>query len=223
MLPIHSVLASGNPVLQWLPYILIGICAIALAFGFFHGFKKGFRLVSWNGLVWVIAAAAFFLLVKIFKGVSPFTAMLQNWFGAQTAEFLGNILLAILCVTLALVFYALFASLFPPKYVRVLSDEERKMMELYGMEMDDLSEDFDDCDQYAPNTEPEYRPAVPTTFERVLGGCIAMANVLAFVIAIMSGLLLLIDCTALKGLASSLYEVKLGDIVVMDAGMRLIA
>ena len=222
MLPIHSILASGNPLLDFLPYILIGISAFALIVGFIHGFRKGFRVVSWNGLVWIIAAAAFFILVNVFGENNPLSKPFAG-LGTQTAVFFGNLLLAGLCTLFALVAYATCKTLFPQRMVRVLSDEERQLYAMYGIELDDLSADFDDYKQYAPNIQPEYRPAVPKGMERIIGGLFSMLNVLAFVIAILSVILLAIDCTPLKGVASSLYQVKLGELVVMDACMGLIA
>ena len=224
MLPIHSVLASGNPILDFLPYIFFGISGLALVVGFIHGYKKGFRLVSWNGLVWILAAMAFFLLVKVFGENNPFAKPFQS-LGTATAVFFGELLLAGLCILFALVAYAVCKTLFPQRMVRVLTDEERQLYAMYGIELDDLSADFDDYMQYAPiaQIEPEYRPAPPTTFGRILGGFFSMMNVFAFVIAIVSGILLVIDCTPLKNVATSLYEVKLGSLAVMETSLRLIA
>jgi hypothetical protein len=172
----------------------------------------------------MIAGGAFFLLVKLLGGNNPLTKLFST-FGAETATFVANLALAGLCVLLALVLYAVCATFFPPRMVRVMTEEERQLYATYGIELDDLSSDYDDFKQYAPTAEvkPEFRPATPTSVERVLGGFIGTANVLAFVIAIMSVILLLIDCTSLKNYASALYEVKLGGRVVMDVCMRLVA
>lgn len=222
MLPIHSILASGNPVLDYLPYILIGICALVLVLGFIHGFKRGFRLVSWNGLVWVIASAAFFLLARKFKENNPLSAPFVS-LGEQTAANLGMLLLAVGCVAGALVLYALVATLFRPRRESVMSEDERKLYANYGVEYDDLRADYDDYKRYAPVVKAETRMIPPSGVGRVLGGLFAMLNVAAFLIAIAVVGLLVIDGTAIKNYVPALYEVTLGETLVMEKCLQWIA
>ena len=58
MIPLNAILAASEPTSSLATTIFV-VIGILVALAFTMGFVKGFRKVSWDGLVWLAASAMF--------------------------------------------------------------------------------------------------------------------------------------------------------------------
>ena len=215
MMPISCILAGAmEQILKFLPFVVAGVVAVAVVIAFFVGVSKGFRRVSWKGLVWLAAGAGYFLIMKYEVGKTVLDKL-----GA-----FAPIGCALACVLAALVLYGVFSLLFRPRLVQVAKEGDRYTRGENGIEYDDEGDDYDDYADYQSDEitmRKGYRK--PTVLGRFFGGIFCMLNAATIAIAVVSMLLLIVDCTKLKELMPALYEIKLGEINVMSFAMGYVS
>ncbi len=216
---IYSVLSIvENPVVQNLPYILLAIVGLALLIALIYGFSKGFRRVSWIGFTWAATAAAFFVFAKNPVIFNPVAGALGA-FGTETASLLATIVLALAGVVLGLLLSTILKAIFKPK--KAWAKRGDTFRNLYGIEYEGNETDYDDYPVTEKPVAVGYKK--PTFFGRLLGAIFSLLNVATLLVAIVIGLLLIVDGSALKTMASALYQIKIGEIVLMDTARWVVA
>lgn len=233
-MPLYTLLTASD----WTEYVpIVGavVCGVIVLIAFCVGLKKGARRVSWGGLVWAVAACAFFLVHAFvlvqndpLKAVmTPVAEMLLATAGASTAAaakvgaFLSAFTWALGCAAVALILCGVCTLLFRPKtkLVKMHSDE----IDEEGAEYDDEYEEYDDYEQF------ESRKAVrrsgygtPSLLGRLLGGLICAVNTAMVLAVVIAATVFLIDCTSLKGVFAGLYNQQLmNDLVWLTANYAL--
>ena len=167
-MPFYSVLA-GSGIIATLLKLRQVIFLLGLAVAFVIGFVKGFRRVSWLGLIWLTASLAFFAAKRIFSieagsGVMPM------------AKKLG---LVMACVLAVMCGYAFLASLVRPK-IRWVKDDVSGDTSLaeYGLEFEPEYIDYDNEDDWKPYgkrlQKTGFQP--PSFFTRLVGGLTSTIN-----------------------------------------------
>ncbi len=102
MISLHSIMATGSA--SNLPMIVGIMSGIMLALAFIVGFVKGFRKVSWDGLIWATAAALF-----------SFVGFLIEPTGMTVRRVAIIILFTLLYIVAALAVYGLLAHYLRPQ------------------------------------------------------------------------------------------------------------
>lgn len=188
MMPLYSMLASGLPagLTEQLPKIVAVVGAVALLVAFIIGFSKGFRWVSWGGLVWLGAGTAFFLI--------EFFATKDNMLSAWVKGFgLGEGLTALLpsaifaggCILIALAVHGIMSLALRPSVKRVPVSGDRFTTDENGIEYDDEEIDYDDYEEYRSTTMVVRKGyGKPSLFGRFFGGVACLLNVAAILIAV---------------------------------------
>ena len=234
MMPLYTLLTASD----WTTYVpIVGavVCGIIVLIAFCVGLKKGARRVSWGGLVWAVAACAFFLVHAFvlvqndpLKAVmTPVAEMLLGLAGASTAAaakvgaFLSAFTWALGCAVVALVLCGVCTLLFRPKtkLVKMPSDETDEE----GVEYDDEYDDYDDYEQFeSRKTVRRSGYGTPSLFGRLLGGLICAVNTAMVLAVVIGAMVFLVDCTSLKGVFTGLYTHQImHDLVWLTANYAL--
>ena len=188
MISLHSILAVGDTMKQ-IPKIFAIVAGVLIAIAFTIGFLKGFRKVSWNGLIWATAGSIFLL---ISRSINPT--------GSATQKFIVAMAIALLCIGAALALYGVLAYYLRPK-VRWIKDDVNGDTTLaeYGLEFEPEYLDYDGEHEMQPYGKRIHRTGfTPPCFAfRLLGGIVCAINVAVVLWAIASVLLLFINATSL--------------------------
>ena len=188
MISLHSILAVGDTMKQ-IPRIFAIVAGVLIAIAFTIGFLKGFRKVSWNGLIWATAGSIFLL---ISRSINPT--------GSATQKFIVAMAIALLCIGAALALYGVLAYYLRPK-VRWIKDDVNGDTTLaeYGLEFEPEYLDYDGEHEMQPYGKRIHRTGfTPPCFAfRLLGGIVCAINVAVVLWAIASVLLLFINATSL--------------------------
>lgn len=188
MISLHSILAAGD-MMQKLPkiFLIVAICLLGIAFAI--GFLKGFRKVSWNGLVWAVAGCAFI-----------FASRTIDSSGTVTKKFVFAMLLALGCIAGVLVLYGLLSYYLRPK-IRWVKDNVNGDTSLaaYGLEFEPEYVNYDGEDDWQPYGKRIKKTGfTPPCFAfRLLGGLACAINVGVILWAVASVFLLGINATSL--------------------------
>ena len=184
MISLHSVLGVEIAGLLAKAYALVAILAIGIAC--VTGFVKGFRKVSWSGLVWACAGVAFVVIGKRFGGGTLMT--------------LG---IAAGCVLASMAGFGVLGLLVRPraKWVKDEVNGDTSLAE-YGLEFEPEYLDYDgenDVNPYGKIIEKRGF-GKPNIIGRLLGAVACAINVGLIVWIVASVGLLAIDATSLKTL-----------------------
>lgn len=201
MTALYSILAAGE-LMKALPYIMIALAAVVLLIAFFVGFGKGWRHVSWIGLLWLAAAGGFFLVKKLLgaKILGVLTPALTGM-GLQEKEvaFGAFFLTAFACILAALLVHGLCSLLFRPRVKWVRKQNKGYMRGDNGVLYDDEIEDYDDFEDYGSKDEyvrVGYKQ--PSVVGRLFGALFCIINVVTIAGIIGSVLLFWVSTTPLK-------------------------
>lgn len=195
-----NTLLSGamDKVLIFLPYVIAGVVALALVIAFCIGVAKGFRRVSWSGLVWLAAFIGFVLLEKYGVAARLFAPL-----GA-----FATLACAVGCLLIALVLYAVFALLLRPKRVKVARAGDRVLLDKNGFEFEAESVEYDDYDDYEFDDRFYKKYKKPTVFGRLLGGLFCLVNTAAVAATVIAVALMVVHGTKIGAATPALYEMK---------------
>ncbi|MBO5737140.1 MAG: hypothetical protein J6S04_04955 [Clostridia bacterium] len=188
MISLHSIMATG--IASQLP-TFIGIAAgVLLAVAFIVGFVKGFRKVSWDGLIWATAA-----------GLFSFVGFLIEPTGGPARRFGITLAFAVGYIIAALVVYGLLAHFVRPK-VRWVKDNVSGDTSLaeYGLEFEPEYLDYDGEHDPRPYGKRLYKTGFnpPKLMGRLLGGLSCAVMVGMVIWAVVSIFLLGINATSLS-------------------------
>lgn len=190
MISLHSILATG--LASKLPTLIFAVTAVALAIAFSMGFVKGFRKVSWNGLIWATAAAIF-----------SFVGLAGTPSGGVTRQLVVTLAVAIIYIVATLIFYGILAHFLRPK-VRWVKDNVNGDTSLaeYGLEFEPEYVDYDGEDDPRPYGKRLQKTGCnpPSIIGRLLGGISCALNVGMLFWAVGSVGLLAISSTGLSNM-----------------------
>ena len=191
MISLHSVMVAN--LVEKLPMLAGAGAGLLLVVAFIIGFVKGVRKVSWFGVTWITASAAFLLITrKITIDGSP------------TMKFIKTMVLALLCVAAALALYGALANLVRPK-IRWVKDNVNGNTALaeYGLEYEPEYLDYDGEDDGKPYGKRIHKTGFnpPKIVGRLLGGLSGVLNVAVIYWAIISVALLLINSTGFANMS----------------------
>lgn len=185
MQALRSVLAAN--LMDSLPTVVGVVCAVVLVVALIVGFVKGWRRVSWSGLVWLAAGAAFIF-------AEP---KLSAAFSFVPAPY-GTLLCAGVCIVAALLLYGVCSLLFRPHYKWIKKDAARFTMDENGIDYDEEIEDYDDYEDYEERKLLVQKGGrTPSFFGRLFGGVFCVVNTAAVLAAVLSVVLLVLGATSL--------------------------
>ena len=197
MMPSYALLTNTEAfnLLQELPALIGGFAAVVLLIAFFIGFKKGFRKVSWGGVVWVGASVGFFLLEGSFAEGNPLKPLFSTVMEAEaTATLLASLVFASACVAVALLLQGICSLLFRPRIKLVDKDKCH-----YTRDKAATDGGCDDYEKYS-SRKVVVRKGMhkPSVFARAFGGLICAINVATVLIAVLSAALFTVCATRLN-------------------------
>ena len=203
MSSLYGLLATQSAVHQIPAYVLIG-CIISVLAAFTVGFVKGFRTVAWGGFYWLAASGAFVVAYKLLAKVNPIAAMCKGKLEGA-ASFAWAVVLMVICISVALIFYALYSAKFRPR--RVKAPKSALEVDNYGFVYEDDREDDSPYQE-----EPTYvivGGGKPNIFGRIAGGFMCAVNVAAVLMSVIAVVLIFIGNTALaNGKLGAIFEVS---------------
>jgi hypothetical protein len=205
MIPLHSVLAIQD-VMHKVPLLAAIVCAAILAIAFIIGFAKGFRRVSWGGVVWAASGFAFIVGNKLLRNRNPILKMpAVAALDEGMRSFVSSFSIALLCALAGLFAYGVCSLIFKHRRIKKRDPE----ISIYsGYEYEDDYDDYDDYD--APSHMVDARKKKPNFLGRVLGGIVCAINVTVILALGISFVLLLISATALiNGPLGYLFDIKI--------------
>lgn len=188
MISLHSILATA--LVDKLPtFILVG-AAILITIAFSMGFVKGFRRVSWGGLIWATAAV---LLTVVGLAAEPT--------GTPTHQLIVIMAVVLIYVAVTMIAYGILAYFVRPK-VKWIKDNVNGDTSLaeYGLEFEPEYADYDGEDDEKPYGKRLHKTGCnpPNLFGRLLGGVACALNMGLLVWACLSFGLLCIQATGLS-------------------------
>ena len=191
MISLHSILATG--LVDKIPTLIFAVTAVVLAIAFSMGFVKGFRKVSWNGLIWATAAAIF-----------SFVGLAGTPSGGVTRQLVVTLAVAIIYIVATLIFYGVLAHFLRPKakWVKDNVNGDTALAE-YGLEFEPEYVDYDGEEDPRPYGKRLQKTGCnpPNIIGRLLGGITCALNVGMLFWAVGSVGLLAISSTSLSNMA----------------------
>ncbi len=181
-MPFYSLLANANDIIATLSKLRHVLFLAVLALAFVMGFFKGFRRVSWSGLIWFTASVVFIVISKV--------ASLTPSSGITTA--ITALAIAVACVMAVMGVYACLAGLIRPK-IRWVKDDVNGDTSLaeYGLEFEPEYADYDGEDDWKPYGKRLQKTGFlpPSFFARLIGGITGIINAAMMVFSV-TGLLI---------------------------------
>ena len=176
-MPFYTFLANANDIIATLSKLRHVLFLAVLAMAFVMGFFKGFRRVSWSGLIWFTASVLFIAISKI---ALPAPAL-------GITEAITALVVAVACVIAVMGVYACLAGLVRPK-IRWVKDDVNGDTSLaeYGLEFEPEYADYDGEDDWKPYGKRLQKTGFlpPSFFARLLGGITGMVNAAMMVFSI---------------------------------------
>lgn len=168
-MPFYSFLANVNDIIPTLSKLCVVLFVALLGLAFVMGFFKGFRRVSWSGLIWLTASIVFIVI----SNLASLTPALGVW------EVVKTLAIATACVLIIMAGYACLAGLVRPK-IRWVKDDVNGDTSLaeYGLEFEPEYLDYDGEDDWKPYGKRLLKTGFlpPSFFAQFLGGVTAMIN-----------------------------------------------
>ena len=190
MLNVHSLMTeqAGNDSL--IPWILLGICAVAVVIALIVGYQKGFRRIGFGGLTVCAACGLYFVVERWLVGVNPINAIaLPETLTPPVQALVHSAITAVACSIVSLIGFGVLSLL-----VRPSEGEMEKQVLIapteYGDEYDD--DDWDEDDHFDVRSLGKGMKNInqPCLFNRLLGAGANAVGVL-FITALVIGTLLL--------------------------------
>ena len=204
MSSLYGLLATQSAVHQIPTYVLVA-CAVILLAAFTVGFVKGFRTVAWGGFYWLAASVASIFAYKYLAQKNLIASLCKGRL-EDAAGFIWAVILMVVCISVALIFYAVFSARFRPR--RVKAPKEGLEVDEHGFVYEDEREDDTPYQE-----EPEYvivGGGKPNIFGRIAGGFMCAVNVAAVLASLIAVALLFIGNTALsKGYMGAIFDIPL--------------
>ena len=168
--------------MKFLPKGVVIACALFLLIAFTIGFLKGFRKVSWLGLVWGGIGGLYFLLEKLIGDKNPVSLLLSRVSSKTAAiRFLSSFALLCGCILVVFILFGICSLVFRPSIKRKIKGGSYLDRE-DGIEYDDDAEDYED---YNERQMVYIRKGCgkPSIFARIIGGFICAINVATILFA----------------------------------------
>ena len=164
--------------MEYLPLGVAIACGLLLLAAFLIGYCKGFRRVSWFGLVWGGIGGSYFLLEKLLGEKNPVRSLLSRMsLDGSAVRFLSSFALLAGCILVVFIAFGICSIVFRPSIKRVFKEGSYLDRE-DGIEYDDYAEDYEDYNEtQVVYIRKGYRK--PSIFARIFGGIICMINMAA--------------------------------------------
>ena len=207
MFSLQTLLSYSSDLGVVLPVVFIILTAAAIALGFFIGYKKGARKISWGGLVWLFAGGAFSICSVTVSGTS--FAGLDGKFAPAFVQFVTIFAFALFLIALGLIAYALCNKYYRPNLRKVKEeDEEEEEVALFAEPAFEYSED-ENAPQFSEYVAEEEENATAeegliateepeTKKSRIIGGAILGATFGFAAFIVLSLFMLFVNATALQ-------------------------
>ncbi len=200
MLYVNSLMAEQADVFSFIPWILVGVCGLALIISLIVGFVKGFRRIGFGGLKLGVACGGYLAVQLLLGDNNPIKAIaLPDTLTAGVKELVYSAITAVACAIIALILLGLIALAVRPREAAV--KEHRYFVGAGANEEDDLfDDDYEEDERIDPRSlaKEMLRQNKPCFFNRLLGGIFALVNT-AVIFAFVVGTLLLVgNVTPLK-------------------------
>ena len=115
MLNVHSLMTeqAGNDSL--IPWILLGICAVAVVIALIVGYQKGFRRIGFGGLTVCAACGLYFVVERWLVGVNPINAIaLPETLTPPVQALVHSAITAVACSIVSLIGFGVLSLLVRP-------------------------------------------------------------------------------------------------------------
>ena len=174
-----------QPTKSWMEYLPLGVaiaCGLLLLAAFLIGYFKGFRRVSWFGLVWGGIGGSYFLLEKLLGEKNPVRSLLSRMsLDGSAVRFLSSFALLAGCILVVFIAFGICSIVFRPSIKRKFKEGSYLDRE-DGIEYDDYAEDYEDYNEtQVVYIRKGYRK--PSIFARIIGGFICAINVATILFA----------------------------------------
>ena len=202
---LHSVMAweGLKSYMKYLPLALAVVCAVLLFFALCIGLKKGARQVSWRGVAWLIACAAFLVVKRFLHTKNPIYKFLTNrGVNESITDFASSFSLMLACVFAVLLCYGVCTLAFrraPKVKERAKKERSFEMMLKYGSyEGVEIRGEGDEV--HAVKT------AKTSVFGRLMGGLCCLINTAMLLGSVLAVFLMVVHSTSLaSGAFAGMY------------------
>lgn len=201
------------------PSIIVCALAAILLIALLWGWIKGYRKVSWGGIVWAATSALYFAMnTEYGKTLINGIKVTMKTKDGTVHDLSGLVLFALAgaCVLVGLLVYGICALIFRRKRKKVLKREPAEVKrDIFGNEYEyDDDYDFDEKDEYVEILKKEKRG--PSLLGRLMGSIFSLLNVAMAMLVILLVAVLIIDCTLLKTTLTALYEISVMEEPLME-------
>ena len=218
MMPIQLLTAADMLAGLGADPMTIALIAIGLILfiAFCVGFSKGVRKIGWGGLVWVGSVVLFLFCQK------EFGERLLNNIHVTITSVEGEVFdisaivlfaLAVLCILAVLIVYGILSLMFRGKTTR----KPKVQMQRGPREYDDFGQEYDVDDDFEEEEDESYAAMIasekagPNLLGRFLGGIFNILSAIMILAVTACVAVLVIDSTTLKDSLASLYEIAIGE------------
>ncbi len=210
MLNVNSLMTEQAGIEGMIPWILVGICALALVISLIAGYVKGFRKIGFGGLTLGVACAGYLTIQLLLGDANPIKAIvLPETLTAPVQSLVHSAITAVACILVALIVFGLLALA-----VRPAEESVRQYIIGAGMSNDDEEYEEDDWDDDGHIDPRSLREGMkiqgsPCFFNRLMGAIFGVINTAVILAFVMGTILLVGYVTPLKdSLLKVTYETE---------------
>ena len=207
MIPVYSLLAIN---IEQVEKAVLVVCAAILLVAFFVGFKRGFRLVGWKGILCLTAIELFVLLDGVLKEKGLIFKGAEQL--GISGEAVTSLIVAGVAILVLMSVYALCWVSFRPKYKWVTKNP------IYNENEFEYEDDAAEYETGEKQRRIVWKNAgTPTIYGRYIGALVCMLNIFSIILFVLCLAFIILGNTSLaqneivfaflnQGFISKLYD-----------------